>query len=121
MFTVSDAVLLSLGQVTVTVTGTVPSCIGAVHSVCRSAGFASVPVGAVHRYVTAQPIESSAVAVTVELLPTSTVHGLHCAFTVSVCCGAGGYWHGSGPLKFNAFRSVHTGGGAGGTYVRTPG
>src|SRR2546422_517862 len=45
MFTESDAVLLSLGQVTVTVTGTVPVCIGAVQSVCRSAGLARAPVG----------------------------------------------------------------------------
>src|SRR5207245_11625641 len=89
MFTVSDAVLLSVGHVTVTVTGTLPSCCGAVHSVCRSAGCASVPVGAVHRYLTAHPIESCTVAVTVELFPTSTEHGLQSAFTVSVCCGAG--------------------------------
>src|SRR3989442_13747684 len=90
MFTESDAVLLSLGHVTVTVTGTVPVCIGAVHSVCRSAGFASVPVGALQRYVTAQPLESCAVAVTAEPLPTSTVHGLHCARTDNVSCGAAG-------------------------------
>src|SRR5438876_825164 len=63
MFTESDAVLLSLGQVTVTVTGTVSVCIGAVQSVCRSAGLASVPVGALQRYVTAHPIESCADAV----------------------------------------------------------
>src|SRR5712664_2115845 len=109
MFTVSDAVLLSLGHVTVTVTGTVPSCCGAVHSVDRSEGCASVPVGADHREVTAQLIESCTVAVTVELLPTSTVHGLQSAFTVSVC--SGGRTGGGG------------GGGAGaggGTYVFTP-
>src|SRR4051794_18085731 len=89
MLTVSDAVLLSLGQVTVTVTGTLPSVWGAVHNVERSAGCASVPVGADQRYVTAQLIESCTVAVTVELLPTSTSHGLHSAFTVRLCTGAG--------------------------------
>src|SRR5476651_97840 len=109
MLTESDAVLLSLGHVTVTVTGTVPSCIGAVQSVDRSAGLASTPEGAVQRYVTAQPIESCAVAETVELLPTSTVHGLHCAFTVRMCSGGGGGGGGDG------------GGGGGGAYVRTPG
>src|SRR5438552_10505343 len=101
MFTVSDAVLLSVGHVTVTVTGTVPSFWPAVHSVWRAVAFANVPLGAVHRYVTAQPIESCTVAVTVELWPTCTVHGLHAARTVSVC-GRGmigaGYWQGSGPL-----------------------
>src|SRR5438128_6032710 len=104
MLTVSDAVLLSLGHVTVTVTGTVPSWFGAVQSVCRSAGFASVPLGAVHRNVTAQPIELCGIAVTVELLPTSTVHGLHCARTDRLCSGAraGGGGGGGG------------GGGAGG-------
>ena len=49
IFTVSDAVLLSDGQVTVTVTGTLPVCCGAVHRVERSAGCASVPVGVVQR------------------------------------------------------------------------
>src|SRR3977135_1700228 len=90
MLTVSDAVLLSVGQVTVTVTGTLPSCIGAVQSVDFSDGCASVPVGGVHRYVTAHPMELCGVAVTVELLPTSTEHGLHSALTVKVCTGAGG-------------------------------
>src|SRR5690348_13151213 len=96
MLTVSDAVLLSLGQVTVTVTGTEPSCAGAVQSVSRWAGFASVPVGAVQRYVTAQPIELCTVAVTVELCPVSTVHGLHWALTLSVCSRAGGGGGGGG-------------------------
>src|SRR5260221_14735681 len=96
MFTVSDAVLLSLGHVTVTVTGTLPSCCGAVHSVDRSDGCASVPVGADQRYVTAQLIESCTVAVTVELLPTSTEHGLQSAFTVRVCTGATGGGAGGG-------------------------
>jgi uncharacterized protein YkwD len=96
MFTVSDAVLLSVGQVTVTVTGTVPGCGGAVQIVERSAGCASVPVGALQRYVTAHPIESVATAVTVDVLPTSTVHGLHSAFTVSVCGGGGGGGGGGG-------------------------
>src|SRR5947199_8911311 len=104
MLTVSDAVLLSLGHVTVTVTGTLPSCCGAVHSVERSDGCASVPVGADHRYVTAQPIESWTVAVTVELLPTSTVHGLHSAFTVRLWTGGAG-----------AGTGVGAGGGGGGT------
>ena len=40
MFTVSAAVLLSVGQVTVTVTGTVPSWGPAVHNVCAAVGFA---------------------------------------------------------------------------------
>src|SRR5213080_5375842 len=87
MVTVSVAVLLSVGHVTVTVTGTDPSCCPAVHSVERSEGCASVPLGADQRYVTAQPIESVAVAVTVELRPTSTEHGLHSAFTLRLCGG----------------------------------
>src|SRR5712671_6773921 len=109
MFVVSAAVLLSVGHVTVTVTGTVPSCCPAVHNVCRFVGFANVPLGAVHRYVTAHPIESCAVAVTVELLPISTVHGSQSALTVSVCTGAEATGGGGGA------------GGGGGTYTRTPG
>src|SRR3954447_23157357 len=89
MFTVSDAVLLSDGQVTVTVTGTLPSCCGAVHVVERSEGCASVPPGAVQRYVTAQLIESVTVAVTVDVLPTSTVHGSHAARTLRLCTADG--------------------------------
>src|SRR5436190_14266911 len=108
MFTVSDAVP-PLPSFTVTVTGTVPSCCGAVQSVCRSAGLASVPVGTVQRYVSVSPSGSRASAVQVELFPTSTVIGSHVAFTVGgrFCCtgGAGG----------------GGGGGGGGTYVRTPG
>src|SRR5438552_17712966 len=96
MFTVSDAVLLSVGQVTVTVTGTVPSCPGAVQSEVWAAGFAKVPVGAVHRYVTLQPMESCTVAVTVELWPTLTVQGLQAALTLSVCSGAAGGGGGGG-------------------------
>ena len=46
MFTVSLAVLPSCGQVTVTVTGTVPVCIGAVQTVSFAVRSASVPVGA---------------------------------------------------------------------------
>src|SRR5687768_5155702 len=46
------------------------------------------------------PIESCAVAVTFDVSPTVTVHGLHCASMVSVCCGfsttAGGGGGGSG-------------------------
>src|SRR5258707_2764075 len=110
MLTVSDAVLLSDGHVTVTVTGTLPVWPGAVQSVERSAGCAIVPVGAVHRYVTAQLIESCTVAVTVELLPTSTEHGLQSAFTVRVCCGTTGGGGGGGGA-----------GGGGATYVFTPG
>src|SRR5215510_5602005 len=111
MFTVSVAVLPSCGHVTVTVTGTVPAWFGAVHNVERSDGCASVPLGADQRYVTAQPIELFAVAVTVELPPDGTVHGLHSARTVRLCVGAagGGAAGGGG------------GGGAGATYVRTPG
>src|SRR2546430_3373223 len=88
--TVSDALLLSCGQVAVTVTGTGPSCIGAVHGVDCAVALVNVPAGALHRYVTVQPIESFTVAVTVDVLPTSTVHGLQAAFTDSVCSGAGG-------------------------------
>src|SRR5438552_18909278 len=106
--TVSDALLLSCGQVTVTVTGTGPSCIGAVHGVDWPVGFVNVPAGALHRYVTVQPIESFTVAVTVDVLPTSTVHGLQAAFTDSVCSGAGGGGGGGS-------------GGGGGTSIRTPG
>src|SRR3954469_8848094 len=96
MLTVSDAVLLSDGQVTVTVTGTGPGCCPAVHVVERSAGCARVPVGAVQRYVTGQLIESVTVAVTVDVLPTSTVHGSHAALTVKLCTGAGGGAAGGG-------------------------
>ncbi len=46
MFTVALAVLPSCGQVTVTVTGTVPSVFGAVHGVFCAVRFVSVPVGA---------------------------------------------------------------------------
>src|SRR4051794_29035344 len=102
-FTVSLAVLPSCGQVTVTVTGTVPGCCGAVHGVCRPVRSLNVPVGALQAYVTAQPIESIAVAVSVDTCPTSTEHGLHCARTLSVCCGAGAGGAGGG------------GGGGGGT------
>ena len=45
VFTVSVAVLLSCGHVTVICTGTVPSCIGAVHGVCRMVRSPNVPVG----------------------------------------------------------------------------
>ena len=48
MVTVSLAVLPSCGQVTVTVTGTGPSCIGAVHGVCRAVRSVNVPAGALH-------------------------------------------------------------------------
>src|SRR6185436_2882259 len=99
MLTVSLAVLPSCGQVTVTVTGTVPGCCGAVHGVCRLVRSENVPVGALQLYVTAHPIESIAVAVTVGTWPT-----------VSVCCGAAGAGGGGGGA-----------GGAGGTYTRTPG
>ena len=62
MLTVSLAVLLSCGQVTVTVTGTVPSLLRRRPGrLPRRCGSLNVPVGAVQRYVTAQPIESSAV------------------------------------------------------------
>src|SRR3954464_15195370 len=107
MFTVSVAVLLSVGHVTVTVTGTGPSCIGAVHGVCRPVGVVNVSARALQAYATEQPIESSAVADTVETLPTSTVHGSHCAVTDSVCCGGGGGGGGAG-------------GGGGGTEARPP-
>ena len=46
--TLADAVFLSLGHVTVTVTGTVPTWFGAVQTVCAAVGFAKLPVGAVH-------------------------------------------------------------------------
>src|SRR4051794_14206692 len=109
ILTVSLAVLPSCGHVTVTVTGTVPGCCGAVHGVCRLVRSENVPVGALQLYVTAHPIESIAVAVTVETCPCSTVHGLHCARTVSVCCGAGAGVGGGGG-----------GGGGGGPEMRTP-
>ena len=44
----SVAVLLSVGQVTVTVTGTGPACIGAVHGVFCAVRLPKVPVGALH-------------------------------------------------------------------------
>src|SRR3954452_15361049 len=104
MLTVSEAVLLSDGQVTVTVTGALPSCCGAVHGVERSAGCARAPLGAVQRYVTEQLIESVTVAVTVDVLPTSTVHGSQAALTLRLCTGAGAGVGGGGG-----------GGGGGGT------
>src|SRR5947207_1072892 len=89
MFTVSDA-RPPLPSSTVTVTGTGPSWFGAVHSVCRSAGEASEPVGAVQRYVSTSPSGSRASAVHVELFPTSTVIGSQVALTVGGrFCGAG--------------------------------
>src|SRR4026209_274214 len=102
MLTVSLAVLPSCGHVTVTVTGTVPGprgpgtvtvtgpvpgCCGAAHGVCRFVRSENVPVGALQLYVTAQPIESIATAVTVDTCPTGTVHGLHCARTVNLWVG----------------------------------
>ena len=61
MLTVADAVLLSVGHVTVTVTGTVPCLLRRrPDASTRSAGCASVPVGAVQRYVSAQPSRSCA-------------------------------------------------------------
>src|SRR5215210_7759515 len=96
MLTVSVAVLPSCGQVTVTVTGTVPSCAGAVQGVSFAVAFAKVPLGADHAYVTEQPIEDCGIAVSVEILPTSTEHGLHCALTVRSCAGAGGAGAGGG-------------------------
>src|SRR6185436_12205106 len=96
MLTVSIAVRLSVGHVTVTVTGTVPAWPGAVHGVCRCVALVNVPDGAVQRYVTAQPIESIAVAVTVEGWFTGTVPGLASARTVSVCGGAAGGGGGGG-------------------------
>src|SRR4029078_6069408 len=110
MFTVSLAVLPSCGQVTVTVTGTVPGCCGAVHGGCRPVRSENVPVGALQLYVTAHPIESTAVAVTVDTWPTSTVHGLHCARTVRLCVGGAGAGAGGAGA-----------GGGGGTYTRPPG
>src|SRR5438093_1432295 len=62
MLTVSDAVLLSVGHVTVTVTGTLPSCCGAVQIVDRSAGCATVPIGAVHPSVTEQRVDPCTVS-----------------------------------------------------------
>ena len=46
--------------------------------------------------MTAQPVESVATALTVDVLPVSTVHGLHDAFTDSSCTGAGGGGGGGG-------------------------
>src|SRR5215510_16403659 len=76
---VSVAVLPSLGQVTRTVTGTGPGVLGAVHGVFCAVGLLSVPAGALHAYVTVQPIESVTWADTVDTWPTSTVHGLQLA------------------------------------------
>src|SRR5439155_25031280 len=89
MVTLSDAVP-PWPSFTVTVTCTGPAWPGAVHSVWRSAGCCRVPVGAVQRYVSTSPSGSWASAVTVELLPTSTVQGSHRARTVGGrFCGAG--------------------------------
>src|SRR5687767_12920131 len=89
--TVSDAIRLSVGHVTVTVIGTVAASWPAVHTVSRAVGLANVPLGALHRYVTAQLIELCTVAVTVDGWPICTVGGLAVASTVRVCTtGAGG-------------------------------
>src|SRR4051812_48689617 len=97
MLTVSLAVLPSLGQVTRTVTGTGPGWFGAVHGVLCDRPFVKVPAGALHSYVTEQPIESVTTALTVDVLPTSTVHGLHDARTDnSWAGGAGGGGSGGG-------------------------
>ncbi len=48
MVTWSLAVLPSVGQVAVTVTGTGPVCIGAVHGVLCARGFVNAPAGALH-------------------------------------------------------------------------
>src|SRR3954452_23701272 len=101
MFTVSLAVLPSVGQVTVTRTGTVPSWFGAVHGVDWPLRLVKVPVGALHSYVTEQPFESVATALTVEVLPTSTVQGSQVARTDRSCgraaaTGGGGGGGGGG-------------------------
>ena len=54
-----------------------------------------------------QPIESLAVAVTLRS-PTSTVHGLHSASMVSVCCGAGGGVGGGGRRRDRDRYAGHT-------------
>src|SRR5688500_7589218 len=94
---------------TETVHCTGPSCIGAVHGVCRSAGFESLPAGQLHLYVSASPSGSVASAVSVDVRPTSTVQGSQRATTV------GGRLSGFGGA------GVGSGGGGGGTYTRTPG
>src|SRR6185436_17555756 len=87
MLTVACAVP-PLPSLTVTVTGTVPSCCGAVHSVDRSAGFASVPVGVAQRAVSVSPSGSCPVAVSVQLCPTWTLGGVQTAVTVGGGFGA---------------------------------
>src|ERR1700750_2047954 len=89
MLTVAVAILLSVGQVTVTVTVTTPSCCPAVHNVWRCAALPNVPLGAIQRYVTAQLIESITVAVKAEFCPTCTVQGSQAAVTDRLCAGAG--------------------------------
>src|SRR5437773_7830104 len=75
---------------TVTVIWTGPGCCGAVHPLCRSVGFASVPLGAVHRYLSVSPSGSCASAVTVAFPPTWTEHGSQRALTVGGRLMAGG-------------------------------
>src|SRR5687767_8650994 len=82
---------MPLPSSTVTVSGTAPTCIGAVHGVWRSAGFANVPVGALQRYRSVSPSGSCASAEAVSWRPTSTVQGSQRAFTVGGrLAGAGG-------------------------------
>ena len=69
----------------------------------------NVPDGALQRYRSASPSGSCASAVTVEFLPTSTVHGSQRARTVGGRFGGGPAGAGAG------------GGGGGGTNCRTPG
>ena len=92
----------------VTVAGTGPSCIGAVHGVFCPVRSPNVPVGAVQAYATTHWIDEVATAETFDTLPTSTVHGSQAAFTVNSCgFGAGG-----------AGGGVGGGGGGGGTWRR---
>src|SRR3954447_2159231 len=81
MMALADAVP-PLPSSTVTVTWTGPSCCPAVQRVDRLVALASVPEGAVHRYVRLSPSGSVAVAVSVQLRPTSTVAGSQTACTV---------------------------------------
>ena len=89
MVTLADAVP-PRPSFTVTVTGTGPTTIGAVHGVCRLVGLVSEPELAVHRYARGSPSGSWASAETVETLPTSTVHGSHAARTVGGRLAGGG-------------------------------
>ena len=77
----SDAVA-PLPSSILTLTGTGPSVIGAVHDVCVVDGVVSMPAGARQAYVSGSPSGSFASAESVDVFPIGTVQGSQRAWTV---------------------------------------